>query len=40
MLSLDLAEAREVSECAARGDAEALALLSSLFSGRQSDNRR
>ena len=31
MFSLDLAEAREVSERAARGDAEAIAFLSSLF---------
>ena len=31
MFSLDLAEAREVSERAAPGDAEAIAFLSSLF---------
>jgi len=31
MLSLDLSEARDVSERAARGDAEAIAFLSSLF---------
>jgi len=31
MLSLDLSEARDVSERAARGDPEALAFLSSLF---------
>jgi hypothetical protein len=31
MLSLDLSEARDISERAARGDADAIAFLSSLF---------